>query len=529
MIDIFQNGILWDNGAGAAKVLTTSFVAGEWQQVGINSHLLCSCTLAGTALTSLDLQVEVYNRIADVAYSLDVKAYDGAGIVLVEGAVFALSGANGTHGISIRLNPYTTFRVNARRTGGAVDSTLIMRAQAVAPVPLADGTGLANVPEDLHFFSGNGDPNASADADINAAIPGSFYQQLDTEPLVIWVKQASGATTWLVHPWSRLFAGATNPNVSADAQVQNAVAGSSCIQDVAASGPLTASKREWLKGTSGAAGKATWVPKNATRFAKIVYCDPSYTGGFSDGSPEYPYTDLKTILAAINEGGWTIVLASDYDVGGSPITWPDYLVSIQAKPGRGVAITNSSFATTTLQLTSTTSGARVNLFDLNIFGEVLYNTTLSSTSINFWSCFLYGRVRLASAGANPATARINFWRGSYAVGYSGGGTNFDTPIVIASANGSVIIQDNARIRGRNASGDKPAILISAANDNTLIHDSVVLNRNAYVPIKNASGSARSIESAHGRYNMDYASAGATAVNNLVATPYDVFDANITDR
>jgi|GEM_PF-4232474 len=134
MAGFFSTGALWDDGAGAAEVLTAAYVAGDAVFLGGESELWLEATTAGTAMTRLELQVE-WKRHADSDYMVLplLRPAQSDGVVQIAEQTVYVAGANGNHPIRLKLPPYTWVRVKARRVGGDGTSTLLLSAQARAP------------------------------------------------------------------------------------------------------------------------------------------------------------------------------------------------------------------------------------------------------------------------------------------------------------------------------------------------------------------------------------------------------------
>lgn len=146
-MNIYRNGELWGDGAGAAEALSDTYEEGHWFYTGVDSQVLLSVVLSGgPEPTSLELQVEWRENQTLQVQTLDLRSVvtPATGIVDVDPKTFQISPAPlGAHSVTLHLPRYTVLRLKAKRTGGASDPDLLITGQArpVLPFDFAAGGG----------------------------------------------------------------------------------------------------------------------------------------------------------------------------------------------------------------------------------------------------------------------------------------------------------------------------------------------------------------------------------------------------
>ncbi len=137
-MNIFFKGNVWHD-AGAAKVMTTGYVAGDELFVQNQCRLVLTVTTAGTATTSTNIKIQRSQDSGTTWAAYESQNLGTSGAVEVADSVFNLPGANGTYTLRATLNPYERFRIQIKRTGGDGTSTAFIYGNMVTPVPFSLG------------------------------------------------------------------------------------------------------------------------------------------------------------------------------------------------------------------------------------------------------------------------------------------------------------------------------------------------------------------------------------------------------
>lgn len=131
-MDIFRSGNVWHY-LGADKILSESFVAGEWLRLGVNSHVTCSYAVTGTVPDRVEFIVELQSKITLDSFSTDSQSYVSGGLYNVSDKSYRAPASIGIHSISIMLQTWSIWRLKARRVGGDETTRLYVTALTASP------------------------------------------------------------------------------------------------------------------------------------------------------------------------------------------------------------------------------------------------------------------------------------------------------------------------------------------------------------------------------------------------------------
>lgn len=126
MSTLIKRGIDAWSTAGAAKALTTSFVAGTAFKSRYADTLVLHVTTSATVTTTTDVQVEETLDGGTTYAPLEAINSVSAGAVSQNNAVWQLPGSvAGTYRATMSITPGATVRVSMKRTGGDATSAAL--------------------------------------------------------------------------------------------------------------------------------------------------------------------------------------------------------------------------------------------------------------------------------------------------------------------------------------------------------------------------------------------------------------------